>query len=415
MKVNNRSAKSDEYERPLRVLTFTSLFPNEQFPDQNLFVRERVRALACYCDLRVMAPVPYAPSWKWLGVRYHRFSQVNSVETHGSVEVIHPRFFVFPKIFKALDGLFLALSVLGAMQRLQRRFPFDVIDAHWAYPDGMAAAILAKFFNIPFTVTVRGDDINVFANQLFRRKALAWSLKRAGLVIALSQELKKAVRSLTIKSHSIVISSNGVDTKKFYRMSKENSRDRLGLSCDGKVLLSVGRLHLSKGHHILVEALGYLKKSFPNLQLFIIGNPDHEGNAEREISSAIKRFQLADQVQLLGSQPPSRLREWYNAADLFCLATSREGSANVLLEARACGVPCITTPVGGNPEIINTSEVGVLVPAKPFAFAEGIRMALLKSWDREKISSYGSQRTWDTVGKECLAFLLRTVAGETKC
>jgi len=396
-------------ERILQVLTFTSLFPNAQFPNQNLFVRERIFALSCFCNIRVVAQVPLTPPFRWFGERYYRFSQIKNIERQGGLLVIHPRFFVFPKIFKILDGFLMALSVLGTLRRLRRKFQFDVIDAHWAYPDGVAAAILSKYFGVPWVLTVRGDDINVFARQKSRRVILRRALQSADLVIALSQELKRAVESLQVEPNAIVVSSNGVDPQRFYLMNQEDARRQLGLPLVGRILLSVGRLHVSKGHHILVEALGRLSESMPDVKLFIIGAVDHEGDARSRIRAAIERFHLHDRVQLVGPQQPSCLRWWYNAADLFCLATAREGSANVLLEAQACGLPCLTTSVGGNPEIICTPDLGMLMPPEPGAFADGIAVALARYWDREKICAQGLKRTWKAVGKECENYLWNVV------
>lgn len=398
--------------RPLRVLTFTSLFPNAQFPGHALFVRERILALSRYCELKVMAPVPLTLPLRWLGERYYRFSKIMSSERQSGLDVTHPRFFVFPKFCKILDGLLMALSVLWPLKTLKGKFSFDVIDAHWAYPDGVAAAILSKFLGVPFVVTVRGDDINVFARHLSRRMPLTWALQSADLVLAVSRELKVAVESLGVDPQAILVSSNGVDAERFYFVEQSEARRNLGLPQEGKFLLSVGRVHLSKGHHILVEALGLLNGSFLGTKLFIIGAVDHESDGRQAIQSAITQFKLDDRVQIVGHQDPTTLRDWYNAADLFCFATEREGSANVLLEAQACGLPCLATPVGGNPEIINDPTVGMLLPGNSKAFAEGIFAALSQSWDRQKISTKGRKRTWDTVGKECVGFLNRAIYGD---
>lgn len=413
LKLDDSCSLGTNNESPrLHVLTFTSLFPNAEFPGHALFVRERILALSRYCDLKVVAPVPFTLPLKIFGERYYRFSKIESRERQGELDVIHPRFFVFPKIFKILDGLLMALSVLWSLKTLKKKFPFDVIDAHWAYPDGVAAAILAKILGVPFVLTVRGDDIHVFARQKTRRMPLVWALQRAERVLAVSCELKTAVEALGVDSQAVSVSSNGVDINRFFFVGQMQARRNLGFPSEGKILLSIGRVHLSKGHHLVVEALGHLSGSFPGAKLFIIGDVSHESDGREAIQSAITRFKLDDHVQIIGPQDPTTLRDWYNAADLFCFATEREGSANVLLEARACGLPCITTPVGGNPDIIDTSDVGVLVSADPLAFADGIRNALSKSWDREKISLHGSQRTWDAVGKECRHFLTCAVNNE---
>src|SRR5262249_16779314 len=142
-----------------RILTFTTLFPNREQPLHALFVRERIRALAAQCDLTVMAPVPWVPVLPRLPVRYQQFPRLPRSEGDGAVAVHHPRFVVCPRLFKSTDGALMAMSCARPLAALWRAEPFDLIDAHWAYPDGVAAALLAAYFHVPFTVTVRGDDM----------------------------------------------------------------------------------------------------------------------------------------------------------------------------------------------------------------------------------------------------------------
>src|SRR5690348_9917746 len=89
--------------RPLRVLTFTRLFPNSEQPLHGIFVDQRIRALSQLCELQVVAPVPWTPRTRLLGDRYFRYSQIERQEYYQSLTVIHPRFFVLPKIFKSTD------------------------------------------------------------------------------------------------------------------------------------------------------------------------------------------------------------------------------------------------------------------------------------------------------------------------
>ncbi len=103
------------------------------------------------------------------------------------------------------------------------------------------------------------------------------------------------------------------------------------------------------------------------------------------------------------------MKYWYGAADVFCLATSREGSANVLLEAMACGLPCITTPVGGNPGVINDADVGILAAADVDSMTEALTAGLSRQWDSRRISEHGRRRTWQTVATECFDHLSSVV------
>ena len=149
------------------------------------------------------------------------------------------------------------------------------------------------------------------------------------------------------------------------------------------------------------------------MRLVIVGGSDHEADARPAIEAAATRLGMSEKVQLVGAQPRSVVADWYRAANLFCLPTFREGSANVLLEALACGLPCVTTPVGGNPEVISSPEVGFLVSPGTEAFANAIAKGLSRSWNSELIANHVRKRTWASVATECYEHLNRLVSSRT--
>ena len=387
--------------RRLRVLTFTRLFPNSVEPLHGIFVGQRISALSRFCELQVVAPVPWTPQTRAFGDRYFRYSQIRREEHQRYFTVQHPRFFVLPQILKSTDGLLMAISCLVALKAIRKSFPFDVIDAHWAYPDGVCAAILANFFRVPLALTVRGDDINILPKYFGRRHAIRWALRSASLVIALSNELDEKTQSLAGIPIRTVVIPNGIDPETFYPGDRCKARHRLGIPLTDRVLLSVGRLHASKGYPLLVKAVAQLKTKHPAFRLVIVGGSDHEADSRPMIEGTARRLGISEKVQLLGAQPQSVLADWYRAADLFCLPTLREGSANVLVEALACGLPCITTPVGGNPDLISSPDLGILAAGDSGAFAAAISDGLARTWDRGSIARCVQQRTWASVAREC--------------
>ncbi len=398
----------------LRVLAFTSIFPNAEQPGHGLFVRERLRAMARLCDVRVAAPVPWSPPLPGLPDRYRAYGRVPSIERHGALRVYHPRFGVVPKALKWTDGLLMAASCGPALEWIRRRFPFDVLDAHWAYPDGFAAAVLARRLGVPVAITVRGDDINVFAHQTGRRRFIRWALASAQLVVAVSRPLRDAVLELTDGAARVAVVPNGIDPARFSPMDRLDARRSLGLPAGGRLVMAVGRLHASKGYAVLVEAVGRLIGRFPDLSAAIIGEPDPEADATPAIRSAARRFGLENRLLMPGGQTAADLRRWYSAADVFALPTAREGSPNAVLEALACGLPCVTTPVGGLVDIMTDPALGRLVEPTAAAFAVGLAWALEQPWDRGRIAALGRQRTWDVVAAECVAHLSRIVAARPR-
>ena len=95
----------------------------------------------------------------------------------------------------------------------------------------------------------------------------------------------------------------------------------------------------------------------------------------------------------MGAYPSEQLKLPLSAADLFVLATAIEGWANVFLEAMACGLPVITTEVGGNKEVVNNPGLGTVVPfVDPAALFKGLEAV----WDRPQIIGYARENAWDT-------------------
>jgi glycosyltransferase involved in cell wall biosynthesis len=392
-------------DRSLRVVSFTTIFPNSMQPRHGLFVQRRIEAMSRTAEVRVVAPVPWAPPVPGLPARFYRCAHVNPLETAGGLPVHHPRFIAIPGVLKSVDPALLALSCLPGMRALRRAFPFDVIDAHWACPDGVAAALLADVLNVPFAMTVRGDDLNVFAQERGRRRLIAWALRRADRVIAVSGELADHAVRLGAPRDRVAVVPNGVDTTLFQPMDRIAARRVLGIPDEGRLILSVGRLHESKGFPVLVDALARLGRGCDDVRLVILGESDSEADARPAILRAVEAHRLGARVDVRGPEQPDRLPLWYNAADLFALATTREGSANVLLEAIACGTPCVTTPVGGNRDAVLPGVSGLLCQADVPGFAAAMTEAFGRTWDRAAIRREMSRRGWDRVGAVCCEHL----------
>jgi glycosyltransferase involved in cell wall biosynthesis len=292
----------------------------------------------------------------------------------------------------ALYGWSIFLSVLPVARRIQNRFDFDVIDAHYVYPDGFAAMLLGRYFKKPVVVSARGSDINVYRTLPLIRRLVQSVLTRADKVVAVSRPLKDAMVDLGVPTEKIIYIPNGVDTEKFYPKPKEKARRALGLA-DRRMILSVGSLTSNKGFDIIIRAFERVAQRFSQngLQLCIVG----DGVMRRRLEKLISTLKLEGQVRLMGSIPHEQLADWYNAADLFCLASAREGSPNVILESLACGTPVLATPAGGIPDIIRSENHGVLVGRNEVDIASAMYNALSKSWFHEELAEYARTYSWD--------------------
>jgi teichuronic acid biosynthesis glycosyltransferase TuaC len=390
------------YGLRLRILTFTSLYPNKVNPLQGIFIHQRVIHLARCPEttVEVIAPVPYFPPWLDK-TRWQHLGRVPQQEEIGGVRVHHPRFPLVTGISMPVHGLLEFLGSLGLARRLHNEINFDCIDAHFVYPDGFAAVLLGKALGLPVIVSARGTDINVYPSFRIIRPMLRWTLTHAAGAIAVSADLKKKMTDLGAPEPNVRVISNGVDVERFRRLDVKESRRKLGLPEEVPIAVSVGALIESKGHHLLISAVEELTRRIPKLRLHIIG----EGVYRARLEELVREQKLQDRVFLMGNRPNEELNSWFSAADISCLMSSREGWPNVVSESLACGTPVLATPAGGIPEIIVSPDLGMLVERDVGSIAVGLEQALSQHWDREKIARQASRRSWNAVASEVESFL----------
>lgn len=388
----------------MKVLTFSTLYPNAARPAHGLFVETRLRQLLAggQAEARVLAPVP------WFPFRHHRFGEyarharVPRVERRNGIAVVHPRYPVIPKVGMTIAPLLLSRAVAPTMERIHRRYPFDLIDAHYFYPDGMAAVTLGRRLNKPVVITARGSDINLIANYRLPRAMIRWAARDAAAVITVSRALKDALVRLGVPPEQIRVLRNGVDLDRFKPVEREALRRRLGFT--RKTLLSVGNLLDFKGHGVVISALSLL----PQCELVVIG----EGPDRDAFEALARQCRVAERVRFLGSIDQAELREYYGAADALVLASSREGWPNVLLEAIACGTPAIACNVGGVSEILTAADAGIVLDERSAAAVAGaVRRLFANPPDRSATRRHAEQFSWEATSNGQLQLFRQILAG----
>jgi teichuronic acid biosynthesis glycosyltransferase TuaC len=385
----------------LKLLTFSSLFPNAAAPSHGIFVETRLRELmrngrvAC----TVVAPVPWFPSTNARFGEYARFARAPREEMRSSVRVLHPRYLVVPKLGWYVTPFLMALAARATIARvIEEGFDFDLIDAHYYYPDGVAAALLGRWFRKPVVITARGTDINLIPGHTLPRKMVLWAERQAAASITVSQALKDEMVRLGVHENRVVTLRNGVDLERFAPLPRADARARLGI--EGRVLLSVGHLIERKGHHLVIEALVRL----PEWRLVIVG----AGPMEAALKALAQRLGVADRVRFEGAIDQSLLPSYYSAANVLVLASSREGMPNVVLEALACGTPVVATPIWGTPEVVAAPVAGRLTRARD---AESI-VAAVNDLSRNlpepsQVREYAERFSWDATTRGLMELLDR--------
>lgn len=374
----------------IRVLSFTTLFPNPLEPARGVFVRNRLAALSRLVDLTVVAPVNAGRRPEAL------FLPPRRLDPEGFV-VHHPRFAVLPGVGKEWDAAILFREAWPQVRRSLDGARIDLVDAHYAYPDGAAAARIADRFRRPLVLTVRGSDLEVLPRDERRRPEIVRTLLRADAVVAVSASLERRAAELGAAPERVHEIGNGVDLAAFTPSDRSSARRTLGLSDEERTVLAVGRLDPVKGLDLLVAAAAPLRARLgESLRIRIVG----AGPARAALERAIRTRGLEETVRLEGEVSPAALGTWYASAEVVALLSHSEGCPNVVIEALACGRPVVATRVGGVPELIRDGENGFLVDRRdPSDVADRLHRALVRDWNPEALAATVRSRSWDDVAR----------------
>ena len=367
----------------MKILTFSTLFPNTEKPGHGIFVETRLRHLIAsgMVQARVVAPIGWFPSKHPRFGDYARLAKVPKSEVRHGLQVEHPRYPVLPKIGMNVAPLLLAQAAKPAIARiLDEGYDFDLIDAHYFYPDGVAAAMLARYFNKPLVITARGSDITLLPQYALPRRMIKWAANRADGVITVCHALRDEVVALGVPEERVTSLRNGVDLQLFRPV--ERSANPLF------TLLTVGHLVPVKAQELTIATLPLL----PDVRLVVAGDGPNRGMLE----ALARELGVDARVHFLGAVPQALLRGHYGSADALVLSSSREGWANVLLESMACGTPVVASRVYGTPEVVAAPEAGVLMDERtPQGVAAAVKRLRADYPDRAATRRYAEGFSWD--------------------
>jgi len=317
--------------------------------------------------------------------KYGVYAAVPHVDNRSGIPILYPRYPTLPKIGMTIAPLLMALAVLPVLRKLIRRgWSFDIIDAHYFYPDGVAAVLVGRWLGKPVIVTARGSDLNLISRYRLPRQMIRWAARRAAMNVTVATTLRDRLIAIGIDPRQVQVVPNGVDTDVFAPRDRETARAELGLP--GPLLISVGRLVKGKGHDLVIEAL----RDLPGWHVAIIGDGEQSG-----LRAVAQRFGVADRVRLVGAVEQSRLAAYYCAADALVLASEMEGMPNVLLEALACGTPVVASAVGDVRQIVTSPVAGrVLTERSATAIAHAVRELDAQHAAAQDVRSEAERFSW---------------------
>ena len=378
-----------------RVLLFSSLYPSSERPDHGIFVQTRLRELLATGEIeaRVIAPVPWFYSTDLRHGDHARMARTPARETLQGIDTWHPRYLLPPKVGMHIAPFMMAAGAKRTLSKIiGEGFDFDVIDAHYFYPDGVAAALLARWFHKPLVVTARGSDVNLIAKYALPRRMMCWAARRADSTIAVSHALAAKMREIGMPAQRIQVLRNGVDLARFSPQPQAESRRKLGW-VNAPTLLAVGNLVENKGQRLAIEGL----RALPEFRLCLVG----DGPQSAALKAQAKQLGVADRVTFCGRVEQDRLSLYYSAADMLVLPSSREGSPNVVLESLACGTPVVACAVGGVVEALDASIAGVLMGERTAsALVHAVRDLWQRRVDRNAVRQHAQRFDWTTTTRD---------------
>jgi teichuronic acid biosynthesis glycosyltransferase TuaC len=389
----------------LRVLILTKVFPNAAQPLAAAFNRQQFASLSRIADLDLLVPIQWFPGARQLGPRTEagRLAAVPDFEWTEGMFVRHPRVFHLPRVdYPFAAGLYVA-SLLPLVRRLAARA--DVVLGSFVYPDGLAAAWMARLLGLPAVMYALGSDINVLPQIPGVRAMLRMTLPRTSRVVAVSRDLGDKLVGFGAPRERVVVVPNGVDRRLFTPRDRAEARRALGQPADGKMILYVGRVEPAKGVEDLLAAFALIAPHHPNVRLAIVGDGSVRAKAEKQAAA------LPGRILVPGGRPLDEVSRWMAACDLLTLPSWNEGTPNVVLEALASGRPVVATRVGGIPDLIDRPSLGELVdPRNPQALADALVRVLGGCHDPQAIARAGTV-SWDE-SAERLHDVLAAAAGE---
>ncbi|RJX33638.1 MAG: glycosyltransferase family 4 protein [Desulfarculus sp.] len=377
------------------MLVLTTQFPNPLFPHWATFNRQQMDAMASFCRLGLVAPVPWtelmgAGSWRLT-------SQDKPYPVHW------PVFWYLPRFRRHWHARCLLWSAWPQLRRLAQDLRPQVLLATWLFPSGWAGMMAARRLGLPFVLKVHGSDVMVFKDDPRRRPYLQQALTAAQAVVAVSRSLAEEVVSLGAEPQRVHLIGNGLNQGLFTPGDRELARRRLGLDLGERLLLFVGRLVPVKGLETALRAMVRL----PRTRLVVVG----QGPQEASLKALARDMGLYERVIWAGPQPHQEVPSYMAAADAVVLPSLSEGDPNSVLEALGCGRPVVAARVGGVPEVVHEDQQGSLFEAGDAAgLAQAAQKVLGREWDPGALSASVAGRSWQASAAALLDVLERVAS-----
>lgn len=379
----------------MKILVLTDLFPTPSDPGHGIFIYQWAYHLAQECDMTVYQAV-------WTD-KDHSYALADFETFQNNYDGKSYQFNWIQKSInlKKYDRIWVRTLQFWNLIKNERNINYknyDLIIGQMGCPGGYTAVKLAQKYKKPSIVGLRGSDVTSYLKAPILKNLAKWTYSKCDHIVTVSDDLRKQLIAKGIFTDKITTIKNGINPL-FTTQNKQTAKESLGLNGQ-QVILYVGHLIPIKGVKYLIQAFSLIQKQ-SNYQLYLIGT----GEEEPRLRNLVTTKNLADRIHFIGNVSQPGLVQWYNAADIFCLPSLREGIPNVILEALACGTPVVATDISNNSDIINEANGFLVQPENAVQLAEAIEKAISKNWNRKIISESVANFRWKKNRSEYLKLI----------
>jgi len=331
----------------MRLAVISHSYPSEVNPIAAKFVKDQVGIIANSKEIEtlLLVPTPYAIPFT---SRYHRNNSILLSENHTSSRIQYLSFpkKIFPRIIRK--------SLSKNLEVVLEGYEPDLIHFHWAYPDGLSIPRLKKK-GFKCILSIHGSDWYKSISEPVLKTLIFESLEAADLILCSGPDLKENISEfLPHLSKNIREVYNFVDETKYDipdADQKSNACQQLNWDQSKINVIIVANLQPEKGPDFLIDCVQELNKENKgeSMHFHLIGMSDNSKFAQ----SIIERISKLSNLNYYPAVAPDELLTYYHGADFFLSVSKREGFGLAMIEAAACGLPVVSTPVGIAPKFIN--------------------------------------------------------------
>lgn len=392
----------------MRITVLTSSYPRFKGDGTAPFVMSISEALAKLGHtLHVIAPYDIAVDEDFRSpVPINRFKYIwpNKLHIMGHARSLKADVKLRPFTYFLLP--FFTFGSITNLLRECRKMNAQVIHAHWVLPNGFAAAIASRILGIPFIISLHGSDIFTADKNFLFRAVARWTFQQSSFVTACSQELCDRAKQIN-ENINIEVIPWGADPEKFKPIENRNAvREKYGWLPDEIIISTLGRMVYKKGFSKLLEIAPSLISANVKVRIIIGGS----GTIEAELKEKAAQMKLSKIISFPGRIPWNEVPEFLAASDIFVLPSQRDVAGNldglptVLLEAMACGLPCVASDVGGVSLVINNENGFLVQPSDTNQLLLRLLVLIQNSNLRREMSTAAreailSKYNWDNVAK----------------